>query len=153
MLEVDFWSDVNAQDAVWWSAIRKWKLGAGVSWASWASWAANAEAEVCPSLCPLLPFSRSLCLSLSLCLALALALSRSCPFSFALADEHDTGGSASGGKPRRRVVVQQDVRLFQMPDIFVFRTSRSLSFRQTADLLRFKRTLGHLRAASIVGCG
>ena len=42
VLEVDFWSGVNDQDAVWWSAIRKWKLGGG---GSWASWAANVEAE------------------------------------------------------------------------------------------------------------
>ena len=43
VLEVDFWSGINTQqDAIWWSAIRKWKLGGG---GSWASWAANAEAK------------------------------------------------------------------------------------------------------------
>ena len=61
--EVDFWSDVHPQDdAVWWSAIRKWKRGGGgggggggSSWARWATAAgaaAAAEADPCAGLRP-----------------------------------------------------------------------------------------------------
>lgn len=41
VIEVDFWSDINPHDAIWWSAIRKWKHGSA---GSWARWAAEAEA-------------------------------------------------------------------------------------------------------------
>ena len=51
VLEVDFWSGISTQDAIWWSAIRKWKLGGG---GSWANWVANAEAEAAATSAALL---------------------------------------------------------------------------------------------------
>jgi hypothetical protein len=42
VIEVDFWSDIHPQDAIWWSAIRRWKRGGGSS-SSWACWAAAVE--------------------------------------------------------------------------------------------------------------
>ena len=55
--EVDFWSDIHPEDdAIWWSAIRKWKQGGSGGGSggrsSWASWAAAAAADPCAGLRP-----------------------------------------------------------------------------------------------------
>ncbi len=55
LTQIDFWSGINLPaDQIWWSAIRKWKLGRGASGGgggggdravqqSWVEWAAKEE--------------------------------------------------------------------------------------------------------------